>query len=396
MNEAQRAVFQGIPYYYHEEQVNCRYQLTLKDPVDPALLQQALDTSRPLAGWYFQKVVWERRQASLMPNDAPCRVWVGSAEPNIPEETSDYLFSLHCEGRTIYFDWFHFLADGRGFSPFMTLVLMEYCNLRYGTAFVCEALAEDPPFDPEELLAEFPESQAPGNLKTEAVDISCGTPKRLRLRLSWKSVIERAKQEQVKPFSVLLGLICQASRDYLGKEQLIYSYPADLRGMLGLPNARYNCIATYQLPLRLAAQDRLQDFVQKLDAEVRDSLRPERLRFRMAEQMGFVCRVFQQKAPLKIQKRIFQMGEYISGSPADFWMSYLGDPFSPQDPELEAYVEDFQTWVPPQSASFAMEVTRLRDLWTVCIENKVDRPGFLNTLCAVLEAEGIQVLEAAE
>ena len=57
MNETQCAVFQGIVYYYRANQVICRYQIALHDPVDPALLQRALDEVRPLAGWYFQKVV---------------------------------------------------------------------------------------------------------------------------------------------------------------------------------------------------------------------------------------------------------------------------------------------------------------------------------------------------
>ena len=53
MNAEQRAVFQGIVYYYRENQVLCRYQATLKEAVDPALLQQALDAARPLAEYYF-------------------------------------------------------------------------------------------------------------------------------------------------------------------------------------------------------------------------------------------------------------------------------------------------------------------------------------------------------
>ena len=383
-------------YYYRENQVICRYQITLRDPVDPALLQAALDSVRPLAGCYFRKVVWEKREARLEPNEAPCRVGVGEAPPRIPDETNDYLFALHCEGKTLYFDWFHFLADGRGFSPFMTLVLMQYCNLRYGTAFACETLAEDPPFDPEKLLEEFPESQAPGDLQTKAVDIFEGEPERIRLRLRRQSLIDTAVREGVKPFTALMGIVCEASGRYLGKEELIYSFPADLRRMLGLQNARYNCIATYQLPLKRAAGERLGSFAKALDETIREYLKPERLRYRMAEQMGFVCRVFRQKAPLKIQKRIFQMGEYISGSPADFWVSYLGDPFAPRSAELEGYVEDFQTWVLPDGASLAMEVTSLHGVLTVCVENKVPRKGFCQALQAAFAAEGVEVLEAIE
>lgn len=158
MNAEQRAVFQGIVYYYRENQVLCRYQATLKEAVDPALLQQALDAARPLAEYYFCHVVWEKREASLEPNTAPCRVRQGSAQPKIPEETNDYLFSLGYEGNTVYLDWFHFLADGRGGSPFFTLLLKLYCNLRSNAGFVCEALASDPPYDVEQLLARYPES----------------------------------------------------------------------------------------------------------------------------------------------------------------------------------------------------------------------------------------------
>ena len=165
---------------------------------------------------------------------------------------------------------------------------------------------------------------------------------------------------------------------------------------MGLPNARYNCIVTYQLPLKGAAGARLSAFAKALDAAIREHLKPERLRYRLAEQMGFVCRVFQQKAPLKIKQRIFQMGEYLSGSPADFWVSYLGDLFAPRSPELEAYVEDFQTWVLPDGASLAMEVTSLHGVLTACIENKVHRPGLAQALARAFAAEGVTVLEAAE
>ena len=83
MNAEQRAVFQGIVYYYRENQVLCRYQATLKEAVDPALLQQALDASRPLAEYYFCHVVWEKREARLEPNTAPCRVRQGKCLINL-------------------------------------------------------------------------------------------------------------------------------------------------------------------------------------------------------------------------------------------------------------------------------------------------------------------------
>ena len=65
MDAEQRSVFQGIVYYYRENMVNCRYQVTLKDAVDGALLQQALDAARAKAPYYFQKPVWEKKLLHL-------------------------------------------------------------------------------------------------------------------------------------------------------------------------------------------------------------------------------------------------------------------------------------------------------------------------------------------
>ena len=67
----------------------------------------------------------------------------------------------------------------------------------------------------------------------------------------------------------------------------------------------------------------------------------------MTEQMGWVYKVDQQKAPLRIKQRVFQMGEYIGGIISDFWLSYLGNPLMPATPELAQYTTDFGVWVPP-------------------------------------------------
>lgn len=396
MNAEQRAVFQGIVYYYRENQVLCRYQATLKEAVAPALLQQALDAARPLAEYYFCHVVWEKREARLEPNTAPCRVRQGSTQPKIPEETNDYLFSLGYEENTVYLDWFHFLADGRGMAPFMTMVLQFYCNLRYGTAFEGQTLETDPAYDIEDILAKYPESQVANDMQRPVVQTFEETPTCCRIRLEKAGLVDAALRCGVKPFSTLTALLCKAVRAYLDKDEVLYSYSTDARDALGAPNALYNCVASFQRKLPLAADAPLAEVAVGVDTDLKENLSAERKLFRIAEQMGWVYRVYQQKASLSIKKRIFQMGEYISGFPADFWVSYLGDPFAPSSPELTRYIEDFQTWVPADGASIGLECTSLHGIITLCVKNKVPRPGFAEALRAAFEAEGIKVLEAAE
>lgn len=112
--------------------------------------------------------------------------------------------------------------------------------------------------------------------------------------------------------------------------------------------------------------------------------------------MSWVYKVDQQKAPLRIKQRVFQMGEYISGVPADFWLSYLGNPLLPATPELEQYTKDFNVWVPPDGGSMGVEASSLNGIITLCIENKAEMPGLAGMIRTAFEKEDITVLEAVD
>ena len=394
MDAEQRSVFQGIVYYYRENMVNCRYQVTLKDAVDGALLQQALDAARAKAPYYFQKPVWEKKLLHLEPSDAPCPVRQGSAKPEFPDENG-FTVALSYEGKVVCFDWFHFIADGHGVSPFLTRILELYCNLRYGTAFANPPIPCSPAYDIAKLVEQYPlQVMDETTMQREVVD-TCEEPMhRIRIRFAKKDLVAKGVQNGVKPFCALMGLLCIALGEYLGKDTIQYSYSADTRDAMGAPNARYNCVCSFQGGVDLPQGVRLEQFVQEMDAAVKASLTPERKRRRMADQMGWVYKVNQQKAPLRIKQRVFQMGEYISGIPADFWFSYLGNPLMPATPELEQYTTDFGVWVPPDGGSLCVEASTLNGVITLCIENKVPKAGLPGILRRVLEAEGIPVLEA--
>ncbi|OLA25087.1 MAG: hypothetical protein BHW25_05330 [Faecalibacterium sp. CAG:82-related_59_9] len=389
MNAEQRSVFQGIVYYYREHTVLCRYELTMKDPVDAELLQQACDEARPLAGYFFQKVVWEKREAHLAPNDAPFRVRIGHVQPHIPEDTDDYQLACSCEGNQIFFDWFHFLADGRGGSQLMTLVLKLYCNLRYGTAFACEPLVSDPPYDIEDILARYPESQVENDMQKEVTQTSEAKPQLVRVRLDKQSLLDAALPLGVKPFSALITLFCKAGREYLGRDDLMYNYSTDARDAMGTPKALFNCVASFQRPVTVTEADTLATLVPGVEADIRHNLTKEPKLFRVAEQMAWGTRGNARALPPRTKKA-------ASRRAGTFWVSYQGDPFVPADPDLEKYLTDFQTWVPADGASIGVECTTLHGVITICIQNKAQKPGYAAALRRAFESAGVKVLEAAE
>ena len=125
--------------------------------------------------------------------------------------------------------------------------------------------------------------------------------------------MDRAVENGVKPFTALAGLLSLALRSYLGKDEIQYSYSADTRREAGVPDALYNCVCSFQSGVKLNDDTRLADIVPKMDAEVLRTLQPEAKLRQMVQQMSWVYKVDQQKAPLRIKQRVFQMGEYISG-----------------------------------------------------------------------------------
>jgi len=400
MEQSQRSaeyIFQGTMYFFRREKILCRYQFTLRDAVDPALLQRALDTALSAAPYYRVQLVQEKREAFLEPNPNPCLVYQGSAVRAIPEETNGYLFSVSCEGDKVSFDWYHFLMDGHGASPFFTRILELYCNLRYGTAFENPPIVCSPAYDIEALMAKYPAPEASENtLQRDVVQTWEGRMRRVRVRLTKQSLVDKAVANGVKPFTALAGLLSIALREYLGKDEIQYSYSADTRDVAGVPNALYNCVCSFQDSVKLTEETQLKDIVPAMDATVRRTLQPEAKLRQMAQQMSWVYKVDKQKAPLRIKQRVFQMGEYISGVPADFWLSYLGNPLMPATPELENYIKDFNVWVPPDGGSMGVEASSLHGVITLCIENKAEIPGLAGILRTAFEKEGIEVLEAEE
>ena len=50
--------------------------------------------------------------------------------------------------------------DGHGVSPFLTRILEQYCNLRYGTAFANTPIVCSPAYDIEAMMEKYPSPTA--------------------------------------------------------------------------------------------------------------------------------------------------------------------------------------------------------------------------------------------
>ena len=150
--------------------------------------------------------------------------WAASSRP-CPRRQGSICSTSPARGDTVYFDWFHFLADGHGVSRFLTRILMEYCNRRYGAGFDCPPLPSAPAYDMDALVALDPTAGQERLPEIEPVQPEAGQLCRSMVRLDKQSLVDAALACGVKPVSALLGLLSLAMQPLVGRERVEYCYP---------------------------------------------------------------------------------------------------------------------------------------------------------------------------
>ncbi|MFQ9681765.1 MAG: hypothetical protein ACLRZH_18225 [Ruthenibacterium lactatiformans] len=118
-----------------------RLTAVMREAVDPALLQQALEQTLPYFaafnvrlrhGLFWNYLETNRATPQVLPEqDAPCR-YID------PVETGRFLFRVLYYGSRVHLETFHVLTDGTGAMQFLKAVCYRYCQLAHPDAFTPE------------------------------------------------------------------------------------------------------------------------------------------------------------------------------------------------------------------------------------------------------------------
>jgi hypothetical protein len=394
-------VLPGYFYLLRETQNICVMTMTLRDPIDPTLVQQALDAVLARAPFFRVRLVWQGDVPTLEPNDAPCPVVTDGVPRTLPEQTNGYLFYFTVAGRELTCNYDHFLTDGRGIHRFLTQLLQEYCNRRYGTAFQGEALVSQERYPVERLREVYRANHIEGDLR-QSEQVEEREAVRRVYRTSKADWVALAQRCGAKPFSCMMAAFACAMREcgaVRSGDAVDYKYAMDARAAWDIPEALYNCVAIVPGEVTATAhadENALAASAAQIDTRVRGVARdPDEARRLLSRVTGWAEEIMRQKAPFRVKRRIYQMGEAASRVHTDFWMSYLGNPFASSEAGGEAtlarYVEDFTVWVPPDTARIAIEAVSLNGIVTFCVQDKLGEAGFDAAFRTVLKRENITI-----
>lgn len=245
-----------------------RHIIRMTEPVDPALLREALKIALlrfPQMGLGLVRGKTQYRYRLLteppvvLPFEDVSPYYIGSAD------TNGYLFCCGYQGNTIYLEYQHCTSDGRGFNEFIKCVLFYYLKLRgYAIENDGSIRTLETDFRPEEnedgfvKLRKAEQSDAahvedvPAFHLPEYDNMEDENELTTEITLPFSQVRRYVKQNDISPLTFLMTAICHAMyRTYYEgterKEAIVAEVPMDLRTYIASPTVRF-FVALLDLP----------------------------------------------------------------------------------------------------------------------------------------------------
>lgn len=387
MEKSTEYVLQGYTFLLEKKKTLCRTQATLRDPVDADLLRQSLDALMRHTDYFHLKPICEDEQFFLVPNDMPCEVYAEGEIRQIPEETNGYTFYVSYQASTVFFTFWHFITDGRGSIRFMNELIREYCNRRYGTEFACHGLYTDPMFSLEALKERYGKEMSPAR-RENIPPMQNQEARHYLVRLSKDSVMRAAMEQNMWPFSYILYALSRFAQTEYKKDEVSLGYTMDMRDVIGVPNALYNCACTHWFSLNMASKAK-NDILEEISDEIVQSMKPNTKAIKHLQIYQLFQDIYQSKRPMHIKQ--IQNDMVVRTGQAHLVLSYLDAPMDKEQKKMAEFIDDFQIiLLTPPNSLFVSEVTWGKYM-NLVVSSRFEDEKITEHLRAVFERENIEV-----
>lgn len=350
------------------EHTNCfRLAVDLKEPVDPAVLQQAVDIVwRRLPtvigcikpGFFHFRQVHAEKPPQICPDP-------GLLKTMTREELESCAFRVFYKKHTLSFELFHVLSDGFGAITTMVTLVSEYLRLKYGVEIPVSALRLDAQAEPSEWETEdsflplakekpwhFPSRFS--YLPPKPADTNW-TTRVSALKMDTKPLLDAAHHHGVTLNSLLSAVMASAIMEMQLKyhpdgklKPVRLMIPVNMRRMFGSVTLRN--FALYGLPT-MEPEDRklgLTELCRSFDTQIKEQLTKEKLAAMGSYNVRMQNAWFFRILPWKLKGAAMRIGyRFFGESNSSLTLTNLGRVALPQ--ELMEYVTDFQVYMTPRA-----------------------------------------------
>lgn len=260
-------VFSSFPYFFtgkNGEILVTKFTMVMEDAVDGSALHSAAVKAAQRFPFLSERVDVREDGIYLKYNPRPLAVIrTDSAVELCAAETNYHLHAITYFGNRIELHAWHGLYDGIGGNYFRETLMYYYCCEKYGDVsapekvrLVGEEICEKEYLDPYEnaCLEAAPSAPTPALAPEICYDIASdneltGTERACYvLRADEKSFVDFSKENNSSVFAMAAILFARAIGRYrTDSTPIILDYPANLRQVLGAPEAHHSAVTMFPL-----------------------------------------------------------------------------------------------------------------------------------------------------
>jgi NRPS condensation-like uncharacterized protein len=390
-----------------DRQPRFRFSAVMREPVDPAVLQRALDDVLPRVP-YFRVALregffWPRFEQ----HDAPVPAEDDGGTPFADAADPDALFRVTYHGRTISLEMHHVLADGYGATVFLKTLLARYLTL------LGARIAPDPgvldleaPPDPAEY-ADPIASCCRGTTRREEREPltyhACGTPSATTVEtfvMDADSVVACARRYGVTVTEYLSGLFVHALAEEQRAERPVRELPVKVSVSANLRRF-YPAITlrnfAYFANVGIEPHGRelvLGDTIAGVSASSREFFSERRLNERMSAQMRYYRLL--KPLPFVLKRAIFELVYLLTGE-RTFSMVFTNMGVLELPLGMREHVERIDTLANGSgSVKLKCGAITCNGVLSVTFTNGLGHARIEQRFCELLAEEGIALSDAGE
>lgn len=352
-------------YPYHTN--SFRFTFTLREPVCPETLQQAVDRiwrrfPSVIAGFRQDFLRFMQVPAARKPQVLPDTVFLAAMGP---EEVKNCCFRVFYSGNDVSIEAFHALTDGYGAITTFTTLIAEYLHIKHGVTVPVSETRLDVKSHPDaqEVRDSFLDSTS-----TTAAHLpsryAYQLPRRAdadwkvrvnSLRLDTKNLLDAAHRHGVTLNSLLGAVLAWSVMDLQkrsGKKwkPVRLMVPADLRRLF--PSRTLRNFSLYALPtMEVSDHDRpFKEFCRSFGQQLKDQLSKESLSKMVAYNVRTQNAWWFRMIPWSIKSGCMRIGyRFFGESNSSLTLTNLGRVQLPV--EMQPFVENVQAFLTPRTGS---------------------------------------------
>lgn len=374
-----------------------RYSITLKDNIDPNILQQALENTIEVFEtfnvnlkkglfWYYLEET--NKKYKVTGENLPICF-------KLYNSSSDFLYRVSFYNKRINFEISHILSDGRGSIEFFKTLVNNYLKLKYkvkidsntNTSYIEKA---------EDSFAKYYKKTKVTSKNISNVYLykgrkSLNKTRFLEAHLPVKDIIGLAHKQNATLTSLIVSVLIYSIKDVMSenelKKNIKIDIPVDLRQYFKSYSSK-NYFGLASVTYKFQSRDnKLEDIIKSVNSQFKEVLTPEKLMERVnkmvAFERNFLCRI----TPIFIKNIALKIINYFSDRMSTSCVSNIGKIEFPSS--ATPYIENVN--ILTSTPGFQLTICSYNNDLSIGISSKYKYNEIIKNFCNYFSEQGFDM-----